>query len=431
MNMKKILSLLLALVMVLSLVACGNSNDPAPADTDTKAEADDGEWSLGVDTIKIGFVGALTGASSSLGQSGEQGIEMAIEEINAAGGVGGAKLEYVGRDDEADPTKSFTYVEELIYKEEISMLIGAPNSACVAASLDTISENGIINFLCTATSASIIDPAKYPYTFRLTTTNDIQAESLVQMAKNGGYKKVVVIGDTTALGIDGFAATEKYAAQYGVEIAEYIEYTADDADLSAVANSIKNSGADLVIAWSLGADAAKIIRVLDRIDYMEGKCEIIGYTGTGTQTVIELLNEIEADNCTYLGVGYQCIPHGADRLPAKTQATYDKLNEKYGQYKLDGSGRTSTFGDAARVYESVYLYCAMIEKTHSMDPDVIKEALETYGPEYEVQAYEYEGGFSFSPTDHEGFSADLMCKNTMEDKLVNDYVFGDLPWIAE
>lgn len=437
MNKKRFLALMLVLVMALSLVACGGEKEePAPEKEtpvvgEEKEPAGEVEWVPDVDTIKIGYVGAMTGPSSAMGQSGEQGAVLAIEEINANGGVGGVMLEYIGRDDEADPTKSFTFVEELIYKEEINMLIGAPNSACVAASLDTITENGIINFLCTATAANIIDPVAYPYTFRLTSTNDIQAESLVQMAVNGDYEKVIVIGDTSALGIDGFAATKKYAAEYGLEIAEYISYTADDADLSAVANSIKNAGADLVIAWALGTDAAKIVRVLDRIDYMEGKCEIIGYTGLYSQTFTDLVADIETDNVTYLGLSAWSIAPGAEKLGDKTQATYEKLNAKYGEYKLDGSGRTSIFGDANRAYEAVYLYCEMIEKTQSMDSDVIKEALEAYGPGYEVKSYDWEGGFSFADDDHEAFNADQMCKCSMDDKLVNEYIGGDFPWMAE
>ena len=436
MNAKKFWAMLLTLAMVLSLVACGGGTDEKPADEQkepvgTEEPAGEEEWSLGVDTIKIGYVGPLTGNSSAMGLGNEQGALMAVEAINAAGGIGGAKLEFVSRDDEADPTKNFTYVEELIYKEEISMLVGAPNSACAAASLDAITENGIINILCTATSASIVDPAAYPYTFRITSTNDIQAESLVQMAKEGGYKKVVVIGDTSALGIDGFAATEKYAAEYGVEIAEYISYTADDADLSPVANSIKNAGADLVIAWTLGADAAKIIRVLDRIDYMEGKCDIIGYTGLYNQAFIDLVADIDAPNVSYLGFGPWSIAPGAEKLGDKAQATYDAFAERFGEYKLDGSGRTSTFVEACRAYEAVLLYCNMIERAQSIDPDAVKEAMETYGKDYEVQSYEWEGGFPFSADNHEGYNASQMCKCDMKEKLVNDYVAGDLPWIAK
>ncbi|MBR5470919.1 MAG: ABC transporter substrate-binding protein [Oscillibacter sp.] len=433
--MKKLIAVFLSLVMVLSLVACGGEKEKeeekTPVESEKVEEPVDTGLDLGVDTIKIGYVGAMTGPSAGMGMCGEHGTIMAIEEINAAGGVGGVQLEYVSRDDEADPTKSFTYVEELIYKEGINMLIGAPNSACSAASQETISENGIINFLCTATSASIVNPELYPYTFRLTSTNDIQAESLVMMAAEGDYEKIVVIGDTTALGIDGFAATEKYAKQYGVEIAEYISYTADDADLSAVANSIKNAGADFVIAWALGTDAAKIIRVLDRIDYMEGKCEIVGYTGLNNAAFIELVADIETDNVRYLACTPWAIPAGGEKLGEKTQATYEKFNDRWGVWKKDGSGRVSYFDDSSRAYEAVYLYCEMIEKTGTLDPDAIKEALETYGSEYQVKAYEWEGGYSFSADDHEAYSAAMMCKSSLEDRLENEYVNADFPWMVE
>ena len=432
--MKKFLALILALAMVLSLAACGSAGQAAPekpaetpaapAEKPADAPKDDGAWSLGVDTIKIGYVGPHTGPSAGMGMSGVEGAQLAVEKINAAGGVGGAMLELVTRDDEADPTKSFTYVEELIYKEEINMLIGAPNSACTAASLDTITENKIIDILCTATSAAIIDPELYPYTFRICSTNDIQAERLVQLAKEGNYSKVVVIGDTSALGIDGFAATEKYAADYGVEIAEYISYTAGDADLSAVANSIKNAGADCVLAWALSGDAAKILKALDRIGHLSA-CEILGYSGFYSMTFPELLGDLDISNASYLGFNPWAITPGGEKLGDKSQAYYNEFRDRFGAFKADGSGRASTVGDANRVTEAIYLYCAMVEKTQSLDPDLIKAALETDAVNYEVGTYTWEGGYSFSATDHEGYNADQLCKCLCNENPINDYVDGD------
>ena len=408
--MKKIIAIILCIAMLATFTACGN-----------KAKNE-----FGVDTIKIGFVGALTGPSATMGQANMQGAQMAIDEINAAGGVNGIKLELVTRDDEADPTKNFTYVEELIYKEGVHMLIGAPNSACAAASMETVTENKIPTFLATATSSAIVDPVKYPYTFRVTGTNDIQAEALVKMAVDGGYESVVVVGDTTALGIDGFASTEKYAEQYGLEVVEYISYTAGDADLSAVANSIKNADADLVLSWMLFGDAAKVIRSLDRVGYMDS-CEIIGYTGTYSHEFTALLEGIDMSNISYLNYTPWTIGAGEDRLSGKTAVSYAKFSETYGEYTVDGSGRTSGYGDAIRAYEAVYLYCAMVEKAGSIEGDAVKTALETYGKDYETVGFEWVGGYAFTAEDHEGYSADMMCRCVCKENIVNEYLQGDMP----
>lgn len=427
--MKRILALVLAMIMALSLVACGGGakEEPKPEGEVAQKPAESGdseEWSLGVDTIKIGFVGPQSGPSVAMGMSGVDGATLAVEKINAAGGVGGAMLELVTRDDEADPTKSFTYVEELIYKEDIDMLIGAPNSACTAAALEVITENKIIDILCTATSAAIVDPELYPYTFRTCATNDTQAERLIQIAKEEGYKKIVAIGDTSALGIDGFASTKKYAEQYGVDVVEYISYTAGDADLTAVANSIKNAGADCVLGWALSGDAAKILKALDRIDYLS-QCVILGYGGFYSNTFPELLGDIDTSNCSYLNFYPWALVPGGESLGEKSQAYYDEFKDRFGAFKTDGSGRASTNGDANRVTEAIYLYCAMVEKVQSLDPDLIKEALETEAVNYQVQTYTWDGGYSFSATDHEGYNADQLCRAVCASNPVNDYVDGD------
>lgn len=435
MSKKRFLAVLLTFAMVLSLAACGGKEE-APAEkpaetpaTETPA-ADDGEWSLGVDTIKIGYVGPLTGTHSGMGQAAADALEVLTAEINAKGGVGGAMLEYVIRDDESDPTKSFTNVEELIYKEEIDMLIGAPNSACASASVDTTNENEIITILHTASANHLIDPEAYPYTFRILQTNDLMAEALVQMALDGGYEKVVVIGDTSALGVDGIASTQKYAEQYGLELAEAITYTAGDADLSAVANSIKNSGADCVLAWALSADAAKIVRVMDRIDYMVGECEIIGYSGMDA-TFAELVSDLDTSNVTYLYPAPHSLKPGAEKLGERNQVTYDLQKDSFGAWKTDGSGRTSLYGNFAWACEAIYLYCDMVERARSLDSDAIKEALETYGKDYTWKCNDIEGGMTFSPDDHEGFNPAAMARCALVDNVVNEYVDGDIPTAAK
>ena len=91
-------------------------------------------------TFKIGFCGALTGASAAAGKSALAGIQQAVNEINENGGINGMSVEFVYRDDESDATKNYVGVEELIDKEKVDLIFGAVNSGSASASLEIINE---------------------------------------------------------------------------------------------------------------------------------------------------------------------------------------------------------------------------------------------------------------------------------------------------
>jgi|ERR1700677_1374630 branched-chain amino acid transport system substrate-binding protein len=81
------------------------------------------------DTVKIGFAGPMTGPVSAFGHEIERGMDVAVEAINAKGGVRGRKLEVVIRDDEFDPVKTVTAYRDLIERQDVVALVGSANSA--------------------------------------------------------------------------------------------------------------------------------------------------------------------------------------------------------------------------------------------------------------------------------------------------------------
>jgi branched-chain amino acid transport system substrate-binding protein len=430
---KRIFALALAMVLLVGITAgCSGSTSSAATPTaggGSPSPSDSSKIDLGTDEIKIGFVGALTGASATMGEAIVQGAQLAVDEINAAGGIAGVPLKLVTRDDEADPTKNLTGVEELIYKEDIKLLLASPNSACASASIQTVNDNEVPELINTATSAALTDPEKYPFTFRNTSTNYLQAGSLTQAALDGKYTNVVTIGDTSSLGVDGFAATKEWSQKVGLKVNDYISYVANDSDLTAVAQKIVDDKADAVIAWTLGADAAKIIKALDRLDYLD-KVIILGYTGMTIASFQELVGDVDASKLTYLNFTWWTLKADADQLGEAEQAFYEKVNAAYGTYKTDGSGRTTEISAVARAYDSVYFLKWLVEeKTHSIDGTDIKNAIETYCGEYTPMCTE-SGPYTFSATDHEGFDLKDLTPCSMKTKLINDKVFGDVPWQA-
>ncbi len=392
--MKKVLAFILTLAMVFSLVACGNK----PTDDPGKEEG------LGAKEIVIGFVGPLTGPSAMLGEGVLKGLQMAEEEINAAGGIKGVPVKIVYRDDESDPTKSLTYTEELIYKEGAKFLVGQCNSACAGATAEFTTSEKILVLHTVATSPTLIDEQKYPYSFRFHAPNDIQAEALVKIAKDEGYQSAIYMGDTSDLGVSGAAAVKEYAAQYGLNVVDYVEYVAGSADLTPVANQIKASGAPVILSFALGADAAKILTALDRIDYLNS-VSLLGYTGTSSAEVVNLAQQLDLSKCAGVQlINGVCMPDM--KMAPTAQWGYDKVNEKYGTFTVDGSGRTISHIEIIKAYEMPFMIKWMVEATGTLDSDTNKAYLEEHGTEFDSLVWET--NYRTAADRHEGFNPDSL-----------------------
>ncbi len=274
--MKKVLSLCLVLVMVLSLAACGGNSAPAetkgsdaqtnaaetkPAETnaaDTSA-ADDtqapdaGETQAPAATgdteeYIIGGMGPLTGSAASYGISVKQGAEVAINEINAAGGVvvdGKTytfKLEFA--DDEASEDKAINAFYSLVDKK-IQALVGATTSGASIAISDLTYEEGILQV---TPSGSAIDCAKNPNAFRICFTDPLQGETMADFIYNDlGYTKVAVMySNTSDYGVGIKDAFEAKFEELGGSIAASEAFGDNDVDFNTQLTKIKGTDAEAI-----------------------------------------------------------------------------------------------------------------------------------------------------------------------------------------
>ncbi|MEW6275113.1 MAG: ABC transporter substrate-binding protein [Bacillota bacterium] len=219
--------------------------------------------------ILVGAVGAMTGPSAQLGANLRQGVDLAVEEINAAGGINGRMIKVIYRDDEADPTKSLNAVQELITKEKVVAIIGPVNTTCALAVQPFISQSKIPNINGGCTGTELIDPQKYPYTFRTILNNRDQAEGMVNYAVNDrGWKRVAIVRDTTALGVGGAADMKYFLSRLGLSPVAEVTYTVGEQDLTAQALALKEAKPDVALFWTLGVDGARLMKALQKIDYL-------------------------------------------------------------------------------------------------------------------------------------------------------------------
>jgi branched-chain amino acid transport system substrate-binding protein len=363
--------------------------------------------------IVIGVLGAMSGSSASLGKAQQQGVDLAIAKINASGGILGREVKAVYRDDEANPTKSLTAAQELVDKEGINFLVGTTNSTPAATVFPFLQENKIVSVTCIATSNTIIDSVKYPYAFRIMVPNGLQANALVLIAKQRAFKKIALVADTSALGVDGLAAMVTYCDKYGITPVAKVTYKSDDADMSSVAQSLKNSGADCALFWTLGADGARIVKALERVGYINN-LNIFGYTGI----VMTNFNELAgpgASKCASLGYKGWAVADSKSKLQGRFLDLYNAIVAAYGVY---GTGKRDTNpSTVASAYDCVMLLKWAIETAGKTDPDAVKSAIETQSSKY--QGY-FGDSYTFSATDHDGFRAEDVVPVDIVEKVNGD-----------
>jgi branched-chain amino acid transport system substrate-binding protein len=302
------------------------------------------------------------------------------------------------------------------------MLIGQPNSTSVAASEEYVNQSKVIQILNIATNTKLIDAVKYPYTFRTFFPSPVQAEALVNIAKAAGFQKIVLLGDTTALGNDGIAALQVACKTAGVTPVEAITYKSGDADMTPIAEKIKNAGADCVLAWTLGADGAKIVASLSRIGYMDN-LTYLGYTGLSLPNFRELAGDGIEKCYTVNGLWSVDVASGKTELDPARQELYDKIVAKYGKYGAGARGTAPQM--VASGYDAIYLYKWAVETASSFDADAVKVVMETKIAEYPMKI-NYADAYRFSATNHEGIAGTDLVPVLLDPMMATDKLFGDV-----
>lgn len=269
---KKLLSLGLAVAMAASLAACGGSGSgstttAAPADTtavagDTTAAAGDTTAAAGdtaTGTFKIGGIGPVSGPAAAYGVAVKNGMELAVKEINAAGGINGAQIEYNFQDDENDPEKAINAYNTL--KDwGMQLLVGTVTSKpCIAVG----AESAIDNMFQITPSGSAVQCVSGDNAFRVCFSDPDQGKASAQyMGQNKLATKVAIIYDSSSEYSDGIRESfVAEAANQGIEIVTSEAFTADNnTDFSVQLDKAKEAGAELVFLPIYYQEASVILK---------------------------------------------------------------------------------------------------------------------------------------------------------------------------
>ena len=345
---KRVLSLSLALAMAASLTACGSSSSTtettaaAAADATTAAAGASSEASSDK-VFKIGGIGPVTGAAAVYGLAVKNGAQIAVDEINADGGINGYQIDFQFQDDEHDAEKSVNAYNTL--KDwGMQVLMGTVTSApCVAVADKTNADN---MFQITP-SGSSVECAQNPNVFRVCFSDPDQgAASATYIAENKLADKIAVIYDSSDVYSSGIY--EKFAAEaanQGLEIVDAEAFTADsNKDFSTQLQKAKDAGADLVFLPIYYTEASLILKQADTMGYAP---KFFGCDGMDGILQVENFDTKLAEGLMLL------TPFAADAQDELTQKFVTSYKENYGETPIQF---------AADAYDAIYAIKAAMEE---------------------------------------------------------------------
>ena len=251
--LKKAASVALASALVLSMAACGSSGGSDGGSSDAT-------------TFKLGGIGPTTGDNAIYGTAVKNGIQLAVDEINEAGGINGYQIEYQFEDDQSDSEKSVNAYNTL--KDwGMQMLVGTVTSTpCTAV----VEETHADNMFQLTPSATAVDSIQYDNAFRMCFSDPNQGKASADyISENGLASKVAVIynsSDTYSSGI--YQKFVEEAQSVGIDVVAAEAFTADSkTDFSVQLQKAKDSGAELVFLPIYYQEASLILAQTDKMGF--------------------------------------------------------------------------------------------------------------------------------------------------------------------
>jgi len=361
--MKKMIAIIAILSLVVSLFAGCNSATPSnttstEVSTSTEASAPV-ESEATTETIKIGYVSALSGDTALWGQAGLNGMLLTAEKVNAAGGVLGRQIEVIGLDGRGDPQDSVNAYNKLVDEYNVIAVVGTNFSSCnipMAAVADT-KKVPLIGTACSNELVTVDENGNlHPYSFRLCFIDSFQGGKMAQYILDQGTKTAAIltnIGDSYSVGVSKYAV-EAFEAGGGTIVASE-EANSGDNDYRAQLSKIAQADPEVLFIPWIYSDVALIAKQARELGLT---CQFVGFDGWDSMELPTLAGGA-------LEGAVFCSRPGFSTPEA--QAYGEEYKAKY-NIELEGE---CLFGNDGLMW---IIQC--IEQTGSTDPEVLRDALE-------------------------------------------------------
>lgn len=206
--------------------------------------------------IKIGGLLETSGFIASLGGPGLDGAMLAVEQINAAGGISGRKVQLVNINSESDNTKTVTGAKRLIEQEKVVAIIGPMSSGSAFAVTDTIERAKVPMIANGASRGIVLPPETKRFSFLAPLTDVVVLGVMLKDMQARGIKKIAILNSDVAFGTAGRESLEKAVGAAGVTLVAKETFGNADTDITPQLTKIRGSEAEATVLWATGAGLA-------------------------------------------------------------------------------------------------------------------------------------------------------------------------------
>jgi branched-chain amino acid transport system substrate-binding protein len=367
----------LAAAMAVTIAGCGSQS----------ASTGGAAGGASAEPIKIGAIVSLTGTYAGIGEPQKRVIEMEVKRINDAGGINGRKIEVLIEDDGTDETKAVAAVTKLIDQDKVVAIIGTSGTSTTMAIRSAIDKAGIPEVSMAGGNA--VTGKFDPLVFQTAWSNALVIPYELAYMKKQGITKIGLISDSGGYGKDGKSLIETSVAQYGITITSNQTFNVGDSDMTAQLTNIKKSGAQAVVMWTAGKEAATVVK----------NAKALGLTipmfGSHGNARLEFASGVGAAGDGFkFAAGHILVPesYGKDTEEFKVATKFVT------DYKAAAGATPSTF--AGHAYDALYI---VVDAAKAVQGDITSKALRDQIEK--TSGFNGIGGvFTFSATDHNGLT---------------------------
>lgn len=359
------------------------------------------------DEITIGSIVSATGPGAFLGQDIKDGMGLAVEQINEAGGIGGRKINWIAYDSEGQTQKAIAATKRLLTRDGADLIVGGGAMSGIALAMAPMAEAAKVPFISTEGAISIVEPIEErQYIFKSTVDDALVMGRLNDYFNKKGIKKVAMVADTSGFGQAAVAQMEKFTENADWSVL-YEGFNPTDTDMMAQLTRVRDSDAEAVLCWTVTPAGVVFLKQAQQLG-LDDRTLLHSY-GFVTPQYMELAGSA-ADTLQLVSVKFPVgdeLPDTDPMKPAIADLT-EAFAERYGR-------KPNQF--VAQAYDAIQLARLGIEGGGE-DLATVKDAIES------IKDYAGTGGvFNFSPEKHSGLSkSDLVLLSWADGRFhLSDY----------
>lgn len=349
-------------------------------------------------TVKLGFVYIMSGPFATYGQFAKQGAELAIEEINKAGGINGKKIEAFFEDSAGKPDVGIRVIRKLVYENGVDAVIGLDSSGVASAVAPIMKELKTPLIITHAATPDVTGKNCNRYTFRISLNENQNMKMAAAIASDMKAKLWTTIGPDYSFGHQSWEYFEKYLKEKKPEMgflptSEVAFAPMKTTDFSAYISKVMNSKADGVLISLWGGNLIDFVRQASDMGFFDGKREVLLTLGAATEVLYALKDKMPEG--VWVGTRYWFAANDTPENKAFVDS-YKAKFDSYPSYNAHGA------------FAAVKAYASAASKSKSTDKEKVVDALTGLSLVLPV------GNVTIRPEDHQAMTDGIWGKTAVD-----------------